>query len=144
MCSKASHATGKDFARLGREFLKEFRILEIDCFRGDIKATTGHCAVGATEVGLALWCLGCAHGFRALMSGCFCTCLFRLFGFAVKRVASKIRIVFFFLQTTGRVEAFFIPGRSVTGDGLAFGNCLSALKCDDIAGHKRIMVGRLG
>ena len=62
MCCKSGHTTREDFSALGGELFEEVRILEINRFGGDVKPTAWHAAVGAAEIGAALWCLGCAHG----------------------------------------------------------------------------------
>jgi len=61
VCCHSGHASGENLATLGREFLEEVRVLEVDRIRRDVETTVGHGAVGAAEVGLALWCLWRAH-----------------------------------------------------------------------------------
>ncbi len=67
MSCKSRHATRKNLAALCGEFLEEVGILKINGLGGDIKPTARHAAVGAAEIGAALWCLGCAHGVVSVL-----------------------------------------------------------------------------
>ena len=59
-------------------------------------------------------------------------------------VTLEIRIVLLLLKTAWGVQALFVTGRDVAGDGLAFGNRFGALEDDDVAWHKTGMVDWVG
>jgi len=67
MGCKTCHATRKNLATLGGEFLEEVGILEINGLGGDVEPTARHAAICAAEIGAALWCLGYAHGVSVLI-----------------------------------------------------------------------------
>ena len=86
-------ATWKDLPAFGDEALEQIRVLVIDRLDVDIDSAARHRAVGAAEVGTALWSFG-LHGV--------------LFDFAVKRVSVEIGVVFFLFETSRSARAFFI------------------------------------
>lgn len=128
---QSSETARKNLATLGSEFLEEVRILEVNSIDGDVETTTRHHAVGAAEIGAALWCLGNTHGsisLRVLRNG--------LFGLAVEGVSAKIRVVLLLLKTAWGIEAFLVAGRCVAGYRLSFGNRFGAFNGNDVAWHK--------
>lgn len=132
MGCKSCQATRKNLATLGGEFLQEVGILEINGLGGDVEPTARHAAIGAAEIGAALWCLWYAHGVSVLILKGNCL----LFGFPMKGVPAKIRIILFLLEAPRGAEALLVAGRGVPGNGLSFGNRFGAFKSDDIAWHK--------
>ena len=76
---------------------------------------------------------------RAGVFGCMRlkgSCLGKLLGLAVERMALEIGIVLLFLQTRWSVRALLVPRGDITGDGLAFRFCFRALEDDKIARHR--------
>ena len=116
----ACDATWKDLPAFGDEALEQIRVLVIDRLDVDIDSAARHRAVGAAEVGTALWSFG-LHGV--------------LFDFAVKRVSVEIGVVLFLFETGRSARAFFIARRDVAGWGFAFGSRFSALQCDVFLCH---------
>ena len=116
----ACDATWKDLPAFGDEALEQIRVLVVDRLDVDIDSAARHRAVGAAEVGTALWSFG-LHGV--------------LFDFAVKRVSVEIGVVFFLFETSRSARAFFIARCDVAGWGFTLGSRFSALQCDVFLCH---------
>ena len=116
----ACDATGKNLPAFGNEALEQIRVLVVDRLDVDIDSAARHRAVGAAEVGTALWSFG-LHSV--------------LFDFAVKRVSVEIGVVFFLFETSRCARAFFIPRCDVAGWGFTLGSRFSALQCDVFLCH---------
>lgn len=86
-------ATWENLTAFGHETLEQIGIFVVDRLDVDIDSAARHRAVGAAEVGAALWSFG-LHGV--------------LFDFAVKRVSVEIGVVFFLFETGRSARAFFI------------------------------------
>src|ERR1700731_323417 len=117
----AGDAARKNFAALGDEFLQQVGILVIDRFDRDVDPAPGHSAVGAAECGAAFGGFG-LHG--------------SLFGFAMKRVLTQMRIVFLFLEPVRRARTFLVTRGHVPRNRFAQRFRFGALEGDDFLGHR--------
>ncbi len=64
-----------------------------------------------------------------------CLCCLNLLGFTVHGAPPKKRVVFYLLETSRSVGAFFIAGRNIAGNGLSLRLCFGALKDNEVACH---------
>ena len=116
----ARDAAWEDLATFGHEALEQIGVFVVDRLYVDIDPAARHRAVGAAEVGPALWSFR-LHGV--------------LFDFAVKRVSVEMGVVFFLFETCWSAWAFFVARRNVAGWGFALGFRFSALECDVFLCH---------
>ena len=117
----AGDAARKNLAAFGHEFLQEIGILIIDCFNGDVDATTRHRAIGTAEGGTAFGCFRLHGG---------------LLGLAMERVLPQEPIVFFLFQTIWRLRTFLVSLAHVTRNGLPKGLGFGAFERNDFLRHR--------
>jgi hypothetical protein len=68
----------------------------------------------------------------------------KLLYFAMERVASEERVIFFLFQAAWSVGAFFISGGDIARDRFALGSGLGALEDNDVSRHNYSLLSDTG